>query len=119
MTINEIATLLNSGYTPEQVGQIADILAQQPTPPAEPQTPPAEPETPPAEPETPPADPAPAPAYVTTEQLTQIMESFASRITGAIQNINILRDDMGNPPSPADAAKEALDAFLTPIKPSK
>lgn len=114
MNINEIATLLNSGYTPEQGTQIADILAQQPTPP---QDPPAEPETPPAEPETTPTDPAPA--YVTTEQLTQIMESFASKITGAIQNINILRDDMGTPPSPADAAKEALDAFLTPIKPSK
>lgn len=119
MNINEIATLLNSGYTPEQVTQIADILAQQPTPP---QDPPAEPETPPAEQETLTADPAPAdpaPAYVTTEQLTQIMESFASKITGAIQNINILRDDMGTPPSPADAAKDALDAFLTPIKPSK
>lgn len=117
MDIKKVASLIAQGYTPEQVEEIDKILMAAETPPAEPvETPPAEPvvETPPAEPavETP-------PAYVTAEQLTSVMEDFTKKITTAIQNINILRDDMGTPPAPNDAAKDALDAFLTPVKPSK
>lgn len=117
MDIKKVASLIAQGYTPEQVEEIDKILTAAETPPTEPvETPPTEPvvETPPTEPavETP-------PAYVTAEQLTSVMEDFTKKITTAIQNINILRDDMGNPPTPNDAAKDALDAFLTPVKPSK
>ena len=107
MDIKKVASLIAQGYTPEQVEEIDKILTAAETPPTEPV------ETPPTEPvETP-------PAYVTAEQLTSVMEDFTKKITTAIQNINILRDDMGNPPTPNDAAKDALDAFLTPVKPSK
>lgn len=118
MDIKKVASLIAQGYTPEQVEEIDKILMAAETPPIEPavETPPTEPavETLPTEPvvETP-------PAYVTPEQLTSVMEDFTKKITTAIQNINILRDDMGSPPTPNDAAKDALDAFLTPVKPSK
>lgn len=109
MDIKKVASLIAQGYTPEQVEEIEKILTAAETPPAEPPV-----ETSPAEPpvETP-------PAYVTAEQLSSVMEDFTKKITTAIQNINILRDDMGSPPTPNDAAKDALDAFLTPVKPSK
>ena len=118
MDIKKVASLIAQGYTPEQVEEIDKILMAAETPPAEPPV-----ETSPAEPpvETPPAEPPVEthPVYVTAEQLTSVMEDFTKKITTAIQNINILRDDMGSPPTPNDAAKDALDAFLTPVKPSK
>ena len=118
MDIKKVASLIAQGYTPEQVEEIDKILTAAETPSAE-----LVAEIPPAEPvaETPPAEPSAETthAYVTAEQLSSVMEDFTKKITTAIQNINILRDDMGNPPTPNDAAKDALDAFLTPVKPSK